>query len=92
MGRSSVARVRALVQRDKRRHERRRRVLEFLARCWCKLFHRAAFWPIHDRYLCAVCLREWEFPQAAIGQPVAGRLSPLAPNGGKIGALNLEER
>lgn len=35
-----------------------------LGHLWCRLFHHAALWPIHNRYVCATCLREhpveWE--------------------------------
>jgi hypothetical protein len=38
--------------------------MKTLGRWWCRMFHARPMWPIHGRYICAVCLREqrvaWE--------------------------------
>ena len=60
-----------------------------IRRLWCRAFHSAILLPIHGRYLCAVCLEEFEFPTATAAGGISVR---VAPSGGKIGALNLEER
>lgn len=33
--------------------------LNWLSRLWCRHFHRRVLWPIHGKYHCAECLREW---------------------------------
>jgi transposase-like protein len=49
---------------------------------WCKTMHSQAMWPIHGRYLCSQCLREY---------PVewGGRLSSAEPNGAAAGPAPL---
>jgi hypothetical protein len=38
----------------------------YLSELWCKKMHNHAMWPIHGRYVCQDCLREypvaWEGP------------------------------
>jgi len=40
-----------------------------IAEMWCKSMHSSAMWPIHGKYICPECLREYpvaweEFPPA----------------------------
>lgn len=41
-------------------------MLNFVSELWCKRFHTQAMWPIHGKYVCSRCLREypvaWEGP------------------------------
>ena len=30
-----------------------------ILRLWCRAFHRGAMWPVHGKYICPRCLREW---------------------------------
>jgi hypothetical protein len=36
---------------------------------WCRMMHRNAMWPMHGKYICQQCLREypvaWEGPASA---------------------------
>jgi hypothetical protein len=45
-------------------------MLNWFSELWCKRMHTKAMWPIHGRYVCSRCLREftldWE------GSPRAG--------------------
>jgi hypothetical protein len=34
-------------------------MLEGVSRWWCKRMHSKAMWPIHGKYICRVCLREY---------------------------------
>lgn len=34
-------------------------MFERLGQWWCKKMHRRAMWPIHGRYVCKKCLREY---------------------------------
>ena len=61
-------------------------------RLWCRSFHSAIMLPIHGRYLCAVCLEEYEFPSSAHGSVPSDATCRVAPSGAEIGALNLDER
>ena len=42
---------------------------------WCKHMHSQAMWPIHGRYICPTCLREyrvgWEHMRKTVDTPVA---------------------
>jgi hypothetical protein len=38
-----------------------------IAELWCKKMHNQAMWPMHGKYICPVCLREY---------PVAWEASP----------------
>jgi hypothetical protein len=41
-------------------------MLNWFSELWCRKMHRRAMWPIHGRYICQECLREypvaWERP------------------------------
>jgi hypothetical protein len=41
-------------------------MLNWISDLWCKKFHTQAMWPIHGKYVCSRCLREypvaWEGP------------------------------
>lgn len=41
-------------------------MLNWISELWCKKMHVQAMWPIHGRYICPQCLREypvvWEGP------------------------------
>jgi hypothetical protein len=39
---------------------------DWIGQVWCKRMHRGAMWPIHGRYVCPQCLRE--FPVAWNGE------------------------
>lgn len=34
-------------------------MFEGISRWWCRRTHSKAMWPIHGRYICRVCLREY---------------------------------
>jgi hypothetical protein len=38
-----------------------------ISELWCKIMHDHAMWPIHGRYICSDCMREyaveWEHPR-----------------------------
>ena len=40
--------------------------MRWIGRKWCSLFHGDPLWPMHGRYVCPQCLREfslaWEVP------------------------------
>ncbi len=42
---------------------------EQMTRTWCKTMHQRAMWPIHGKYICPQCLRE--YPVAWEGVPRA---------------------
>jgi hypothetical protein len=41
-------------------------MMNWIRTTWCKSMHDQAMWPIHGRYVCTTCLREypveWEVP------------------------------
>jgi len=41
-----------------------------ISELWCKIMHGQPMWPIHGRYICPDCLREyaveWEHPRQAV--------------------------
>ena len=50
-----------------------------ISELWCKMMHNKAMWPMHGKYVCPDCLRQypvpWEhIPRAA--QTVSRRTSP----------------
>jgi len=51
-----------------------KRLLDRIGELWCITVHRSAMWPVHGRYRCAVCLREYPVqfevtPELAGGRP-----------------------
>ena len=58
----------------------------WISEIWCKTMHTRAMWPIHGRYICPDCLREfpvaWEGQEEVVAatkaEPVAARVS-VAP-------------
>ncbi len=32
---------------------------DWIGQVWCKMMHREAMWPIHGKYVCPRCLREY---------------------------------
>lgn len=44
-------------------------MLNWISQVWCKTTHGQAMWPIHGKYICRKCLREypvsWERPVLA---------------------------
>lgn len=46
-------------------------MLRWLGEMWCKAFHGDPMWPVHGRYICPVCLREysvdWNSPKPIEG-------------------------
>jgi len=45
-------------------------LLEPLGELWCRMMHREVMWPIHGRYQCRVCFREFLVPYAVRCYPV----------------------
>ena len=37
-------------------------MFESALRWWCRMAHRNVFHPVHGKYICGVCLREWPVP------------------------------
>lgn len=37
-------------------------VTDKIATVWCRLTHRSAMWPIHGRYHCRTCMRQFPVP------------------------------
>jgi hypothetical protein len=52
----------------------------WMMRLWCRRVHRRAMWPIHGKYICSRCLREypvnWESPRPAA---LYAEAVPVAP-------------
>ena len=55
-----------------------------MGRLWCRLMHSQISWPIHGRYRCLVCFREYEVcwadrdvrcEPAHAAHPIAGRFA-----------------
>ncbi len=66
---------------------RRGFMTDWIGQVWCKRMHRGAMWPIHGKYVCPRCLREypvaWEGDRlegsaAQIAQPVTGLAARVA--------------
>ncbi len=36
-----------------------RELLNTVEKIWCEAMHERVMWPIHGRYLCSTCLREY---------------------------------
>lgn len=36
--------------------------MERIEKLWCEHMHTGVMWPIHGRYRCGTCLREYEVP------------------------------
>lgn len=34
-------------------------MINFITRCWCRMFHKKVFRPVRGKYLCAACFCEW---------------------------------
>lgn len=47
-------------------------MFESALRWWCRTMHRSVFHPVHGKYICGVCLREWPVPWAATTDKPAG--------------------
>jgi hypothetical protein len=49
---------------------------------WCRTMHSKAMWPIHGRYICPDCHREypvaWEAAPSAVDYRLASRSQPRA--------------
>jgi hypothetical protein len=54
----------------------------WLSEFWCKTMHQQAMWPIHGKYICPQCLREyplnWEGPARASEYAPSLRKAELA--------------
>jgi hypothetical protein len=50
----------------------------WMAQVWCKKMHRGAMWPIHGKYICPQCLREYPVVWDG-GQPTAATLHLVKP-------------
>lgn len=37
-------------------------LMERIETLWCETMHRRTMWPIHGKYRCADCFREYEVP------------------------------
>lgn len=54
-------------------------IMQRIETIWCETMHSRTMWPIHGKYRCADCLREFEVPfeqleaQAAYVRPSATR-------------------
>jgi len=48
------------------------RMLNWIASLWCRKVHSGAMWPIHGRYICPQCLREYPVEWSA--DEIAGRI------------------
>jgi hypothetical protein len=59
------------------------RMFNWMATFWCRATHRSAMWPIHGRYICPQCMREY---------PVAWSAGELKEADGRDGSLALEAR
>ncbi|HEY1342721.1 MAG TPA: hypothetical protein VGF59_34700 [Bryobacteraceae bacterium] len=59
-------------------------MLNWISEFWCRKMHTRAMWPIHGRYVCPQCLREypvvWESPTlpAETSEAPASRALPIA--------------
>lgn len=57
-------------------------MFESALRLWCRMAHRSVFHPMHGKYVCGVCLREWPVPWAATTEKQTGlkpdRKSPVS--------------
>ncbi len=40
-------------------------MFESVLRWWCRTMHNDLFHPVHGKYICGQCLREWPVPWAA---------------------------
>jgi len=49
---------------------------DWIAQVWCKRMHRGAMWPIHGKYVCPRCLRE--YPVAWDGDRLEASAAPMA--------------
>jgi len=34
-------------------------MINFISRCWCRMFHKKVFRPVRGKYICAACFCEW---------------------------------
>jgi hypothetical protein len=52
-------------------------MLNRISELWCRAMHKQAMWPMHGKYICPQCLREypthWEAPLPPAGYPHAAR-------------------
>jgi len=62
----------------------RKRMLNWIANLWCRKMHSGAMWPIHGRYICPRCLREYTVEWSTGAGPEAAQ--PIETS------LNLETR
>jgi hypothetical protein len=37
-------------------------MITWIAEMWCKTVHNRPMWPIHGKYICERCLREFDVP------------------------------
>jgi hypothetical protein len=51
-------------------------MFESALRWWCRRVHNNVFHPMHGKYICGVCLREWPVPWA---EPRKGEYAALKP-------------
>lgn len=51
-------------------------MFESALRLWCRMAHRNVFHPMHGKYICGVCLREWPVPWAATATDKQPGLKP----------------
>jgi hypothetical protein len=44
-------------------------MVERISEIWCKTMHKKAMWPIHGRYICPQCMRQYRVGWEGIPQP-----------------------
>ena len=45
---------------------------ERISEAWCRTMHDHAMWPIHGKYVCNECLREYPVPWESAALPAHG--------------------
>ena len=54
-------------------------MFESALRWWCRMAHNNVFHPVHGKYICGVCLREWPVPWGEPNEPKKSAYASLTP-------------
>jgi hypothetical protein len=63
-------------------------MFNWIATAWCQKIHTRAMWPIHGKYTCPQCLREYPVPWASLPSP-SEYADPALRNAGMPGSVDL---
>ncbi len=61
-------------------------MINWISEFWCKKMHNGAMWPIHGKYICSQCLREYRLNWEGPADPTEYADPSLRPSRVRLGS------